>query len=217
MKNEETMKMYPHFAIRKHEDMKNVLFNSDANGPEIHYYMIRGGIEKTNVTVWEPGNIGKEYIKTHGHYHIGNIGEMYWIAGGEGIVLLQKRKTDGNSIPIDDEIEIFIVIKVKSGDCVHMPPGFGHLVINIGKTWLVTIDNSPLRPTDNAQIPSHANYESVVKMHGFAYYVIDDCGIPKLIKNTNYKTIPEPRWLTVLEWKNYGAKTGCLNTCIQVL
>lgn len=31
-----------------------------------------------------------------------------------------------------------------------------------------------------------------------------DCGTPKLIKNTNYRTIPEPTWLTILEWENYG-------------
>jgi glucose-6-phosphate isomerase len=196
--------MYLPFAVRKHEDMKNVLKGPNMDGPKIHYYMIRGGTEKTNVTVWEPGNVGGEYIKTHGHYHVGNVGEIYWIAGGEGIVLLQQRKVDSNGIPIDDEIEVFIAINVKSGDRVHMPPEFGHLVVNIGKTWLVTIDNSPLRPTDDVQIPSHANYESVGRMHGFAYYVVDNCGTPKLIKNTNYKTIPEPQWLTVLEWKNYG-------------
>lgn len=195
--------MYTPLAVRKHEDMKDVLLSPDLDGPEVHYYMIRGGIDKTNITVWEPGNVGGEYIKTHGHYHVGNVGEMYFIAGGEGIVLLQKRKTDSKSIPIDDEIETFIAIKVKSGDYVHMPPEFGHLVVNTGKTWLVTIDDSPLRHTDNPQIPSHADYESVVKMHGFAYYVVDNCGVCKLVKNVNYKTVPEPKWLTVEEWRKY--------------
>lgn len=191
------------FAVRRHEDMKDVLASPNVDGPEIHYYMIRGGTDKTNVTIWESGNVGGEYIKTYGHYHIGNVEEMYRIVCGDGIVLLQKRKIDSDSIPIDDKIEIFIAIKVKSGDCVHMPPEFGHLVVNIGKTWLVTIDNSPLRSKDNAKLPSHANYEPVRKMHGFAYYIIDDCGKPKLIKNTNYNFIPEPKWLTVLEWENY--------------
>lgn len=194
--------MYLPFAVRRHEDMKDVLFDSNADGPKIYYYMIRGGSEKTNITIWESGNVGGEYIKTYGHYHVGNIEEIYRIVGGEGIVLLQQRKIDCNDISIDNEIEIFIAIKVKSGDCVHMPSGFGHLVVNIGKTWLVTIDNSPLRSTDDAQLPSHANYESIRRMHGFAYYIIDDYGRPKLIKNANYNIIPEPQWLTVKEWND---------------
>lgn len=205
---EVTKKMNLPFAVRKHEDMKDVLANSNIDGPQIHYYMIRGGRDKTNITVWESGNVGGEYIKTYGHYHVGNVGETYQIVGGEGIVLLQQRKIGSDSIPIDDEIEIFVAIKVKSGDCIHMPPRLGHLVVNIGNTWLVTIDDSPLRPTDNAQLPSHANYEPVRRMRGFAYYVVDDCGKPKLVKNTNYKFVPEPQWLTVVEWENYNNETN---------
>jgi glucose-6-phosphate isomerase len=192
------------FAVRRHEDMKDVLSNPSVDGPVIHYYMIRGGSDKTNITIWECGNVGGEYIKTYGHYHVGNICEVYRIVGGNGIVLLQQRKVDSNGLSIDNKIETFIAIKVKSGDTVHMPPEFGHLVVNIGKTWLVTIDNSPLRSTDDAKLPSHANYESVRRMHGFAYYIVDDCGKPKLIKNTNYDIVPEPQWLTVSEWENYN-------------
>jgi oxalate decarboxylase/phosphoglucose isomerase-like protein (cupin superfamily) len=190
------------FATRKHEDMKPVLASPNADGPEIHYYMIRGGTDKTNITVWESGNVDKEHIKTYGHYHGGNVRETYRIVEGEGIVLLQQRKIDSNGIPIDDEIETFIAIKVKSGDYVHMPPEFGHVIVNIGKTWLVTIDNTHIRSGDDVQLPDRVNYESVEKMHGFAYYIFDDCGIPKLVKNVNYKTVPKPQWLTVAEWGN---------------
>ena len=40
--------------------MKDVLMNPEANGPDIHYYMIRGGSEKKNITVWETGTVGGE-------------------------------------------------------------------------------------------------------------------------------------------------------------
>ena len=188
------------FAVRRHEEMKDVLFDPNADGPAIHYYMIRGGRDKTNITIWESGNISGEYIKTYGHYHVGNIDEIYRIVGGEGIILLQQRKIDHNDIPIDNEIEIFIAVKVKTGDCVLIPSKFGHLLANVGKTWLVTIDNSPLISTDDAQLPSHANYDSIKRMHGFSYYIIDDNERPKLIKNTNYKFVPEVQWLTLTEW-----------------
>src|SRR5947207_9644336 len=128
------------FAAREHEMMKDVLMHPDAEGPELHYYMIRGGKDKTNITVWETGTVGGEYIKTYGHYHVGKLDETYWILQGEGIVLLQTRKLDSSGNPIDEEIESFVAIKVKQGDHVFIPSGTGHLVVNTGKTWLVTSD-----------------------------------------------------------------------------
>ena len=82
------------FAERTDIAMKDVLMHPEAEGPEIHYYMIRGGTEKTNITVWETGTVGGEYIKTYGHYHIGQLDETYTVAVGEGVVLLQKRKEE---------------------------------------------------------------------------------------------------------------------------
>jgi len=131
------------YAARAHEKMKEVLKNPDAPGPEIHYYMIRGGKDKRNITIWETGTVDSEYIKTYGHYHVGQIDETYWIVQGEGIVLLQTRKNSPQG-PIDDEIESFKAISVKAGDSVYIPSGIGHLVVNTGKTWLVTVDDSPV-------------------------------------------------------------------------
>lgn len=180
------------FADRPHEKMKEVLMNPDASGPEIHYYMIRGGKDKKNVTVWESGTVGGEYIKTYGHYHVGKLDETYWIVQGEGIVLLQTRKNDQNGNPIDDEIDTFKAIKVKAGDSVFIPSGTGHLVVNIGKIWLVTVDDSPVNfeEVDPVSLPGHADYEPVKKLRGFAYYVIEENGLPKLVRNNKYKTVP---------------------------
>lgn len=191
------------FAAREHEKMKEVLLHPEAEGPEIHYYMIRGGDKKTNITVWETGTVGEEYIKTYGHYHVGKLDETYNIALGEGIVLLQMRKTDSSGNPIDDEIEAFYAISVKAGDKVFIPSGMGHLVVNTGSVWLVTIDDSPVNfeEVDPVSLPGHADYEAVKKMHGFAYYVVEENGQPTLVKNPNYKVVPEPEWLTPEEYK----------------
>ncbi len=56
-----------HYAARTHEKMRGVLMDPDGKGPAIHYYMIRGGVEHKNITVWEPGTISGENIKTYGH------------------------------------------------------------------------------------------------------------------------------------------------------
>lgn len=190
------------FAERSHEKMKEVLLHPDSAGPEIHYYMIRGGVDKTNITVWETGTVGGEYIKTYGHYHVGQISETYHVVVGEGVVLLQKRKVNPDGNPIGDEIESFYAIKVKTGDTVFIPSGMGHLVANTGKVWLVTIDDSPVNfaEVDPVSLPGHADYLPVQKMHGFAYYLIEKNGQPTLVKNPNYKVVPRPQWLTPQEY-----------------
>ncbi len=164
----------------------------NAPGPEVHYYMIRGSSEKRNITIWETGTVGSEYIKTYGHYHIGDLSETYTVLNGEGIVLLQTRKINNGS-PIDDEIETFKAIKVKSGDSVFIPSETGHVIVNIGKTWLVTADNGPVnfKETDPLKLPGHADYEPIKKLQGMAYYVVEENGVPKLVKNQNYKTVPQ--------------------------
>ena len=190
------------YAAREHEKMQEVLMHPDLPGPELHYYMIRGGKDKKNITVWETGRVGGEYIKTYGHYHVGKLDETYWILEGEGVVLLQKRKEDLNGNPIDDEIESFTAITVKRGDSVFIPSGTGHLVANTGKTWFVTSDDSPVNfeEVDPVSLPGHADYEPVKKMHGFAYYLVEENGKPTLVKNSNYKSVPNPEWLTPEEY-----------------
>lgn len=192
------------FAAREHEKMKEVLYKPEADGPEIHYYMIRGGTDKTNITVWETGTVGGEYIKTYGHYHVGKLDETYHVAAGEGIVLLQKRKEDSSGNPIDDEIESFYAIPVKKGDSVFIPSGTGHLVVNTGAVWLVTVDDSPVNfeEKDPVSLPGHADYEAVKKMKGFAYYVVEENGKPTLVKNPNYKVVPEAKWVTPQEYSS---------------
>lgn len=190
------------FASREHEKMKEVLLHPDAPGPKFHYYMIRGGADKTNITVWETGTVGGEYIKTYGHYHVGDLDETYNIASGQGILLLQKRKEDKDGNPIDDEIESFMAIPVKKGDRLFIPSGMGHLVVNIGKVWLVTVDDSPvnMEEKDPVSLPGHADYEAVKKMRGFAYYVIEENSKPTLVKNPAYKSVPEAQWFTPEEY-----------------
>lgn len=165
--------------------------NPEASGPEVHYYMIRGGSEKKNITVWESGTVGGEYIKTYGHYHIIDFSETYWIIEGEGILLLQTRQKDENGKDIDDKVESFQAIKVKAGDEIKIPALCGHLVVNTGKTWLVTSDDSPVNLDDSASMPQHADYEAVKKMKGFAYYVVEKDSKPTLVKNENYSFVPE--------------------------
>ena len=194
--------------------MKDVLMSPKADGPKVHYYMIRGGKDKKNITVWESGTVGGEYIKSYGHYHVGDLSETYEVLAGEGYVILQrramrnisesvslseahKRGNVSQSEAIDDEIVEFRAIKVKEGDKVFIPSGYGHLAINTGKSWLVTEDDSPVDFGEKNAVsnPSHADYAPFKKLHGAAYYCVEENlsageagGSPKFVKNPNYKT-----------------------------
>lgn len=181
------------FAERSHEQMTEVLMDSQVTGPAVHYYMIRGGTDKSNITVWEAGTVGGEYIKTYGHYHVGHLDETYTVLQGEGVLLMQVRKEDEQGQPIDDEIASFKALAVRSGQSIFIPSGAGHLVVNTGSTWLVTSDDSPVNfeEKDPVSLPGHADYEAVKKMQGFAYYVVEKDGKPALVKNDRYKNVPD--------------------------
>ncbi len=177
------------YASRTHEKMKDVLMSPDASGPAIHYYMIRGGSEKRNITVWESGTVGGEYIKSYGHYHVDNLPETYWVLAGEGIVLLQKLVVLDGASHID-QVEDFKAIKVKAGDAVEIPGDYGHLAVNTGTRWFVTADDSPVEGIgDSASMPAHADYEIIKKMRGFAYYVVEKDGAPSFVPNPLYKEV----------------------------
>ena len=187
------MNKFNPFAERSDEKMKEVLKQPEADAPAVHYYMIRGGKDKTNITVWETGTVGGEYVKTYGHYHVGNISETYSILQGTGVLLLQKRKLNKIGVPIDDEIESFKALNVKAGDKIFIEPEVGHLIVNTGNIWLVTSDDSPVYPddVDPVGLPGHADYTAVQRMGGFAYFVIEKDGVPTLVRNPKYKTVPE--------------------------
>jgi oxalate decarboxylase/phosphoglucose isomerase-like protein (cupin superfamily) len=181
------------FGERSHNEMKDVLMDPGAPGPEVHYYMIRGGDQKRNITVWESGEVGGEYIKTYGHYHVMDFVETYEVLAGEGIFLLQNRKKGEDGKPIDDEVEYVKAIFAKPGTKIVIPERAGHLGVNIGSSWLVTRDDSPvnMEGKDNAAWPEHADYSAVKKMQGFAYYIVNENGKPKFVKNPKYRNTPE--------------------------
>ncbi|MBI3282555.1 hypothetical protein HYZ70_00580 [Candidatus Curtissbacteria bacterium] len=194
-----------HYASRTHEKMREVLMDPSASsGPAVHYHMVRGGSGQRNITIWEPGIVGGEYIKTYGHYHVGKLDETYWVLFGEGVVLVQKR-AGGNENPVDDEIEEVYAVHVRVGDSLFIPAGWGHLVANISKTFFVTADDSPVNfeEVDPVSLPGHADYEAVKKMQGFCYYIVEKDGKPVLVKNEKYKKAPV---IEIIEASDYPLK-----------
>lgn len=172
-----------HYASKTKEQIRDVLMDPDAQAPDIFYHMVRGNKEQGNITVLETGTVGGEYIKTYGHYHIGNLNETYWIKYGHGVALLQKL--------VNDIVGEFKAIPFKEGDKIFMPSGWGHVIVNTGTSYLVTVDDTVVYFDEKKRNSSagYADYEMVKKMRGFAYYVIDINGTPFLKKNERYARI----------------------------
>jgi len=75
---------------------------------------------------------------------------------------------------------------------VAIPAEAGHLLINTGKKWLITLDDSPVNFDEKkaASFPGHADYEPFKKLRGAAYYIVEKNGKPYFIKNPRYKSAP---------------------------
>jgi glucose-6-phosphate isomerase len=116
-----------------------------------------------DLTVIKNGKIGEEYVKTVGHYHARvprqNISypEVYEVIEGQIEYLLQ-------SMPDKDGKVDVILVQTEPGDKVVVPPGYGHISINIGNEVALS---SNLQKRD---LPASANYDFFNQHEGGAFY-----------------------------------------------
>lgn len=80
---------------------------------------------KSAITRLYPGTIGGEFYMTRGHQHERFFGETYTFLHGHGILYM---------ISLRGETDIRVVA---AGDCINVPPGFAHRVINTGSDELI--------------------------------------------------------------------------------
>jgi len=179
--------------IRHLNDMKMVLYDKAwaKIAPNFEVYYMRRGIEEKNdlrydITTIPPKMLGREFVKTKGHYHIGGYQELYVVLQGEGIFLMQREE--------GGKIQDVCYIKAKKGDYVSIPPYYGHVTINPSSkvlemgNWISKECNS--------------DYKSIEIKEGFSYYYTES----GWIKNKNYEKVPELRSERPLESmpKNLG-------------
>ena len=185
-------------SIRTFEEMVPVLMDNQAKPTPARtemYYMyrdvhlpehesaIRSHNLRYDLTVVPAVMIGKEFNKTVGHYHPLVPGkdlaypELYEVLEGTALFLFQKVDATGK------EIQDIQAIKAKVGDKVIYPPGYGHIIVNIGSGTLVTANWS----ADNFQ----SLYQPIKDMAGMGYYVVSDPnGNFKFVQNDKYEYMP---------------------------
>ena len=127
--------------IRRLSDILDVILDQEwaAKAEDFElYYMYRGlflsradGIKlraqglRYDITIIPPNMLGREYIKTQGHYHPMVPGasvtypELYEVLEGEALYLLQ-------SLDLSD----VVAVNASAGEKVLVPPNYGHITIN---------------------------------------------------------------------------------------
>ena len=167
--------------IRYLNDMKTVLYDQEWAKTAANlklYYMYRGIKEKNglryDITVIPPRMLGKELVKTKGHEHSNNYGEVYIIIKGRAIYLAQRFK--------NNRVEDVYAVLAKKGNAVIIPPDYGHITINPTKKELVEANwlNKNCRNI----------YDLFVKKRGACYYYTKS----GWLKNKNYAKIPKLRF-----------------------
>lgn len=117
-------------------------------------------------TIVYPGKIGDEYYMTKGHYHYENQAEMYLCLSGIGYLLLHTKEYKP------------IILEMKKGKFLYIPPNWAHRVINVGNEKLIWLNFYP-------PIGGH-DYDTIEKEGGFKKIVIEKDNKPTVIDNPRY-------------------------------
>ena len=199
----------PNCAIRSIKEMQEVLMEAGLIRPQELYYMYRdvhllkdeGLLKKYNlrydVTVIKPDRLGKELMKTAGHYHPGSFGELYEVVFGKAFCMLQKPNRQDFNI-----IEDVILVEASAGGKIVIPPGYGHILINPGPEALVTSNWVSSRFASEYNLYKEAG--------GAAYFaVMGNANNPEYLKNGFFKHLAPIRFAkpaAVLD--KFGLKEG---------
>lgn len=100
-------------------------------------------------TVMHPGQVSGEYFFTKGHRHMpADRPEMYYVLGGEGVLLLAELSPDGR-------VETTEKVDLKPGLVAYIEARYAHRVVNTGSVDLAFFS---AWPTDTGH-----DYETVAR------------------------------------------------------
>ncbi len=191
--------------IRYMGDLKKVLLYPESVKDDVPaYYMYRDlyyslrdrEIIKENdlrydITVIPPAVAGKEYVKTHGHYHpVAERGlsfpEIYEVLSGKAIFLIQREE--------DGIVRDVFAISAEAGDKVIIPPDFGHVTIN-PSIKVLKMSNWVSRKFASI-------YDPYISRRGACYYLT----LEGWVDNGNYLQVPDLKEIKAPAISKYGIK-----------
>lgn len=163
-------------TVKTHKELEAVLLAPKAVGVKEPYYVIHS--EDQNITIINHGLNGTEYNKTYGHFHKFLGVEVYTCLHGQGVLVMQRNDEAG-------EAKEFKVVTLHPGRQMEIPSGFGHALINVGKDYLVVLDNS------GKKADKWHDYKPITNKKGFAYYIVEKKGEIALDPNPHYQVHPQ--------------------------
>ena len=155
------------------------MYRDVASNPLLRKYKVR-----FDITIIPHHKIGKEEIKTAGHYHAHIRGtnltypEVYQIIHGEALYIFQKKA--------GSKIADVVALEAKPGDVVIVPPNYGHITVNAAKKTLVM--------ANLVYSKFKSQYKDIEKKHGAAYYVIETKRGIEFLENPSYGMVPRIRF-----------------------
>jgi glucose-6-phosphate isomerase len=189
--------------IRFLSDYQSVLApGSKLEGPEEGYYMYRGIslpehkslFQKFNyrydITILKAGTVGREFLKTVGHYHPNVSGkkvtypEVYEVLHGRAHYVYQKL--------VNKRLDEFFVVEANVGDKVIIIPGYGHITINPA--------SEPLVMSNVTADGFKSLYEPFAEKKGAAFYELAD---GRWERNAHYDEVT-PHKAVALEVPEFG-------------
>jgi len=187
---------------RKLSEMKGVLLDKSKLKGEATIYKMYDGVYKEedrefikrrklryDLTLIFPGKIGREFIKTAGHYHSISddrqftYPELYEVLWGEVHFILQRRGKNEN------EVEDVVVVTARESERIVIPPEYGHVAINpsvkplILANWIAE-DCIP-------------DYKAIYDFGGASLFEIEEDGERRFLENKNYRHLHRYRTLEV--------------------
>ena len=167
--------------IRYLYELEKVVYDREwfKKSPNLELYYMYRGIEtkedlRYDITVIPAKMLGVEFVKTLGHYHPDNYGELYIVLEGRAIYLMQKIDENG-------EIEDIYAVEAKKGAYVIIPPQYGHITINPG--------NEALKMANWVCGDFKSVYDPIEEKKGGGYFYTNQ----GWIKNNNYANVPDLR------------------------
>jgi glucose-6-phosphate isomerase, archaeal len=188
-------------VVRKKAQMESVLMTPEAisDDTELYYNFVlqdagthHDAFRRLNLTfacvLLPPLRIGREFVKTHGHYHPLMPGsavsypEIYTHYFGR-LYLLMHRRIKDHPARLDD----CVLYEMQPGHSIAIPPGYLHVLINPS--------DEPALMAGLYCLDSHPLYEPVIEMAGAAYYLTGNNTIQP-IRNPRYEICPPLTLLT---------------------
>ncbi|MEX1061921.1 MAG: glucose-6-phosphate isomerase family protein [Patescibacteria group bacterium] len=144
------------------------------NPEDLAYIVVRN--PGRNLTITPPVKLGgSEYPKTYGHFHNPPYAETYQVLVGKAGFLIQKEAAGKVT---DAQLQI-----VLPGVKFTVPAGYGHICLNLGDDYLITLDNHDPAHFEN-------DYQPIKEKKGMAYYILDKGGKVEAVPNPAYGPVP---------------------------